>query len=72
MADNVLMVGLTVYDGEDEDLVLKQCVLNFKDPKARQVIARTAWWAMHSGHEMVTWRLQNGERLERIDSRECR
>jgi hypothetical protein len=67
-----LWIGMQVWDGEDEDRLLKAESVNFLDPRARQMIARTAWWAMHEGHEMVTWRLEDGETVEHYDSREER
>ena len=68
MSHNTLMIGMCVIDKDDN--IIKQMPLNFMDPNARQVIARTAWWAMHHGHEMVTWPLETGEAVEKIDSRE--
>jgi hypothetical protein len=65
-----LWIGLEVYDGEDEDRLIKRDQLNFLDPRVRGMLSRTAWWAMHCGHEMVTWRLRDGETVEHYDSRE--
>ena len=65
-----MLIGMAVWDGECDDRLLKQETLDYMNPKHRDMIARTAWWAMHEGHEMVTWRLADGEVAEHYDARE--
>jgi len=65
-----LLIGMIVYDSPESDLILKAETLDFKNKKHRAMIARTAWWAMHEGHEMVTWPLDPGEKVEHFDIRE--
>lgn len=65
-----LMIGMAVFEGRDGDKILKQTPLNFNDPNARRLIAKTARWAMNNGHELVTWPLEPGEKIDKIDSRE--
>lgn len=65
-----LLIGMVVYESPESDVVIKAETLDFKNKKHRAMIARTAWWAMHEGHEMVTWPLASGEIVEHYDSRE--
>jgi len=53
MDKNELLIIMTVYDGKSDE-ILNRKVYNFLDPKCRQIIAKTAWWAMHNGHQLVT------------------
>lgn len=53
-------------------LVLRRKAINFLDPATRQFIAKTAWWAMHSGYELTTRPLLSYEKpdqIEEIDNR---
>lgn len=65
-----LLIGMIVYESPESDVVLKSETLDFKNKKHRAMIARTAYWAMHEGHEMVTWPLEEGERVPHFDMRE--
>ncbi len=67
--NNKLLIVLTVYDGhsEHDDVILRQKVVNFKLTPARAFLAKTAWWAMHSGHEMVTRPLLDCESIDDIE-----
>jgi len=62
-----LKVVMTIYDGSKEgdgpECILNQRVYNFLDKYCRTTIARSAWWAMHNGHEMVTRPLEEGEEV---------
>jgi len=53
-----LPIRLTVRDREG--VVLNEMILNFLSRSDRQRIAKTAWWAMHNGHEMVTVPIEEG------------
>lgn len=68
----VLWCGMAVYaiDNNGDEQLLKQDTFDFHDPGARAMLAKTAWWAMHQGHELVTWPLRPGETVQRYDSRE--
>ncbi len=67
-----LWIGMQVWDGEEEDRLLKATEVDFFAPRTREMLAKTSWWAMLNGHEMVTWALKPGETVEHYDSREER
>jgi hypothetical protein len=73
-AENPLWVRMAVYSTDDSDeeegVLINQRKLNFKSPSARQLIARTAWWAVHEGFEIVTHAVPADEEVEHVDSRE--
>ena len=64
---NKLLVVMTVWkntENEEDDEILNQRVYNFLDPQQRQKIAKTAWWAMHNGYEMITRPLKKDENVD--------
>lgn len=63
-----LLIVMTVYDGnvpdDTEDVILNQRIYNYLDEQTRQKIAKTAWWALHNGHEFILRPLGKDEEVE--------
>lgn len=54
-----MKVVLLVHNKAEE--LLRRAVTDFLTPEGRKFIAKNAWWAMHNGHTMTTYPLEEGE-----------
>ena len=65
--DGVLRVAMIVEDVDGN--VLNQREYNFLNQQHRIKIARTSWWAMHNGHSITTYPLDDDEHIEVINTK---
>jgi hypothetical protein len=54
----------------EEETLLRRFTVNFYDKACRELIAKTAWWAMHKGLEMISHPVSREAIVEDYDHRE--
>jgi hypothetical protein len=61
---NPIFVRLRVYNSHNE--LIRQTKVEFTNSLGRQFIAKTAWWAMHNGHTLITNPISSQEHVREI------
>lgn len=70
MRELLVEVEVVQPSGEDSETLLRRFTVNFYDKACRELIAKTAWWAMHKGFEMTSKSVAREDVQEDYDHRE--